>query len=58
VCGSGVPAVGARAVIAEYAGPGLDAIVLVVGTEATRAWQGVTLSEEHYDVLPGGAETL
>jgi hypothetical protein len=58
VHGTGVPAVGSRAVIAEYAGPGADAIVLVVGTDATRAWQGGTLAEEHYDILPGGTGTL
>ncbi len=56
--GTGSPMVGRTAILAEYGGPGVDAILLVVGTDATRAWEGVALSEERYDVLPGGAANL
>jgi hypothetical protein len=56
--GAGAPTVGRTAILAEYAGPGVDAILIVVGAEATRAWEGVALSEERYDVLPGGAANV
>jgi hypothetical protein len=48
--GTGAPTVGARAVVAEYAG--------AAGSEQTLAWKGVSLAEGEYDVLPGGASTL
>jgi hypothetical protein len=56
--GSGAPSVGERAVIAEYAGPAAEQIVVVVGTEQTLAWVGVALGKGDYDVLPGGKATL
>jgi hypothetical protein len=56
--GAGTPKVGRVAILAEYAGSGADAILLVVGAEATRAWEGVGLPETRYDVLPGGASNL
>jgi hypothetical protein len=56
--GSGAPSVGERAVVAEYAGPGAEQIVVVAGTEQTLAWIGVLLGQEDYDVLPGGKATL
>jgi hypothetical protein len=56
--GSGAPDVGATAVLGEYAGPGLERIVVVVGPVAVRAWRGVALSKAEYDVLPGGSSTL
>jgi hypothetical protein len=56
--GAGVPQVGARAVIAEYAADGLERLVVVVGSDAALAWRGVSLSEAEYDVLPGGQSTL
>jgi hypothetical protein len=52
--GSGAPTVGDRAVLAEYAGPGTQRIVVVAGTERTMAWKGVALTPSDYDVLPGG----
>jgi hypothetical protein len=52
--GSGAPSVGDRAVLAEYAGPGTQRIVVVAGTERTIAWKGVALAPTDYDVLPGG----
>jgi hypothetical protein len=56
--GSGAPAVGERAVVAEYAGPAAARLLVVVGTESTLVWKGVALGEGEYDVLPGGKETL
>jgi len=56
--GSGAPAVGATAIIAEYAGPGAERYLLVAGAEATLAWRGVALAEREYDVLPSGHATL
>jgi hypothetical protein len=56
--GSGAPSVGERAVVAEYAGPGAELIVVVAGTERTLAWIGVALAKGEYDVLPGGKATL
>ncbi len=56
--GTGAPELGASAVVGEYAAPGRDRLVVVVGTAAAFAWRGVALSEGDYDVLPGGAATL
>ncbi|HEX8791084.1 MAG TPA: hypothetical protein VF765_09025 [Polyangiaceae bacterium] len=56
--GTGAPAVGARAVVAEYAGAAAERLLVVAGTDQTLAWKGVSLSEGEYDVLPGGANTL
>jgi hypothetical protein len=52
--GSGAPSVGDRALLAEYAGPGTQRIVVVAGTERTVAWKGVALAPADYEVLPGG----
>ncbi len=52
--GSGVPRMGPHAVLAEYAGPGDERIVVLAAAEAVLAWRGVALSERDYDVLPGG----
>jgi hypothetical protein len=57
-CGAGTPAVGERAIVAEYAGPGAGRVVVVVGDEATVAWCGVALTEDAYEILPGGQSTL
>jgi hypothetical protein len=56
--GTGAPAVGATAIVAEYAGPGVERYVLVAGAEATLAWRGVVLAEREYDVFPSGRATL
>ena len=56
--GSGAPAIGDRAVVAEYAGPGAERILVVAGAEDTLAWKGVALGEGEYDVLPAGKSTL
>ncbi len=56
--GTGAPGVGPRAVVAEYAGPAAERLLVVAGTEQTVAWTGVCLGEGEYDVLPGGASTL
>lgn len=56
--GTGTPTVGARAVVAEYAGAAAERLVVVAGNEQTLAWKGVSLAEGEYDVLPGGASTL
>lgn len=56
--GAPAPRIGRIAIVAEYAGPGAEAILLVVGADATQAWDGHVLSEERYDVLPGGAANL
>jgi hypothetical protein len=56
--GTGAPQVGANAVMGEYAAPGLERLVVVVGAAAALAWRGVSLSESEYDVLPGGQSTL
>lgn len=56
--GSGAPAVGERAIVAEYAGPASARLVIVAGTSEVLAWKGVALTEGEYDVLPGGKDTL
>ena len=56
--GTGAPSVGARAVVAEYAGAAAERLLVVAGTEQTLAWRGVSLGEGEYDVLPGGGTTL
>jgi hypothetical protein len=56
--GSGVPNVGGRAIVGEYAGSGFERIVVVIGSDGSLAWRGVSLSEGQYDVLPGGQATL
>jgi hypothetical protein len=56
--GTGAPNVGARAVVGEYSGSGLERLVVIVGTDASLAWRGVSLSETEYDILPGGHATL
>jgi hypothetical protein len=56
--GTGAPSVGARAVVAEYAGASAERLVVVAGSDQTLAWKGVALAEGEYDVLPGGASTL
>ena len=56
--GTGAPSVGATAIVAEYAGPGIERYVVVAGTDATLAWRGVALTEHDYDVLPSGRTTL
>ena len=56
--GSGVPAVGDRAIVAEYAGPANLRLLVVAGTSETLAWKGVALTDGEYDVLPGGKDTL
>ena len=52
--GTGAPDSGGSAIMGEYAGSGLERIVMLVGTGASLAWRGVTLTEGEYDVLPGG----
>ncbi len=56
--GSGAPNVGDRAVVGEYAGSGVERMLVVIGPQASLAWRGVSLSEGQYDVLPGGKGTL
>jgi hypothetical protein len=56
--GTGAPGIGQQAVIAVYEGPGAQRLVVVVGTEATAAWEGVALAQTDYEVLPGGRATL
>jgi hypothetical protein len=56
--GTGAPAVGERAVVGEYSGLGAERVVVIAGTQAVVAWRGVALSEDDYDVLPGGNATL
>jgi hypothetical protein len=56
--GTGAPAVGATAIVAEYSGPGAERYLLVAGAESTLAWRGVSLTERDYDVLPSGRSTL
>jgi hypothetical protein len=55
--GTRAPTVGATAIVAEYAGPGAQRLVLVAGADATLAWRGVALLRGEYDVLPGGPGT-
>jgi hypothetical protein len=52
--GSGAPAVGERAVVAEYRGPAVERLVVLAGSERQLAWRGVALAEGEFDVLPGG----
>jgi len=56
--GDGAPHVGDSAVLGEYSGLGVERLVVIVGTDAVRAWHGVALSEDDYDVLPGSQSTL
>jgi hypothetical protein len=51
--GEHVPAFDGNAIVAEYAGPGAQRIVVLIGKYETLAWQGVALSEGEYDVLSG-----
>jgi hypothetical protein len=56
--GTGTPSIGDRAVVAEYAGPAAERLVIVAGSDQRLAWRGVALADGEYDVLPGGRETL
>ncbi|HEX3343405.1 MAG TPA: hypothetical protein VHS09_02480 [Polyangiaceae bacterium] len=56
--GSGAPAIGEQAIVAEYAGPAGMRLLVVGGSAQTLAWKGVALTEGDYDVLPGGPDTL
>jgi hypothetical protein len=56
--GTGAPQVGSTAVLGEYAGPGLERLVVVAGSVACLAWRGTAMTEEDYEVLPGGNATL
>jgi hypothetical protein len=56
--GSGAPEVGGRVVMGEYAAPGAERLVVIASTGISIAWRGVSLSEDQYDVLPGGKATL
>ena len=56
--GSGAPAVGPQAIVAEYEGGGSDRIVVLAGAQQTLAWKGVALGDGEYDVLPGDGSTL
>jgi len=56
--GSGAPAVGDQAIVAEYTGAAADRLLVVAGRDLTLAWRGVLLREGEYDVLPGGKRTL
>lgn len=56
--GSSAPAVGERAIMAEYAGPAVERLIVLAGTDRQLAWRGVALAEGEYDVLPGGQGTL
>jgi hypothetical protein len=51
--GTGAPAVGDSAVVAEYVGAGADRMLVVAGTETTLTWCGVVVADGSYDVLPG-----
>ncbi|MGO9837241.1 MAG: hypothetical protein ACLP1X_23850 [Polyangiaceae bacterium] len=51
--GEHVPAFDGNAIVAEYAGPGAQRIVVLIGRCGTLAWQGVVLLQGEYDVLSG-----
>jgi hypothetical protein len=55
--GSGAPAVGAQAIVAEYRGAGGARMIVVGGSDRTLAWKGSVLLEGEYDVLPGDGPT-
>jgi hypothetical protein len=54
--GSGAPAAGDRAIVAEYTGPANARLLVVAGSDSTLAWRGVALADGEYDVLPGATE--
>jgi hypothetical protein len=56
--GDGAPVVGDKAVLGEYAAPGGERFVAVVGTASSLGFRGVALAPSQYDVLPGGQRTL
>jgi hypothetical protein len=59
--GTGAPAVGPQAIVAEYSGAGSARLLVVVGVPAggakALAWSGVALRDGEYEVLPGDAST-
>jgi hypothetical protein len=48
------PDIGERAVLAEYAAPSGERLVVCIGASARLAWSGVALETGMYDRLPGG----
>jgi hypothetical protein len=56
--GTGAPQVGSTGVFGEYVGPALERLVVVAGSVACLAWRGTAMTEEEYEVLPGGKATL
>jgi hypothetical protein len=52
--GTGAPDVGQDVILAEYKAATGDRLVVVIGSEGTRAWRGHVLEEGTYDLLPGG----
>jgi len=56
--GTGVPTVGEKAILAEYAGPGEERLLVVAGADRTMGWRGVALRRADYDVLPGSKRTV
>jgi hypothetical protein len=55
--GTGAPDLGREGIVAEYKAITGERILVVVGSDETRAWRGRPLEEGMYDVLPGSPAT-
>ena len=51
--GTGAPSVAPQGLLAEYAGSGLERLVVLACGPQTLAWVGVAMGERDYEVLPG-----
>jgi hypothetical protein len=51
--GTGAPAVGSQAIVAEYSASGPERLLVVAGSPGPLAWVGLALRDSEYEVLPG-----
>jgi hypothetical protein len=56
--GTGAPSVAPQGLLAEYAGAGLERLVVLACGPQTLAWVGLALGERDYEILPGDGSTL
>jgi hypothetical protein len=55
--GTGAPDLGQEVVFAEYKASIGDRLIVLIGSEGTKAWRGRVLEEGMYDLLPGSPPT-
>jgi len=53
--GEGAPDLGPTVVLGEYVGSGGAVAVVLAGSAGSRAWRGVTLAKDEYEVWTSGA---